>query len=291
MKIKPNVIADPWKIIIPTIEHNQISESLCSLGNGIIGQRGNFEEHFSNAHDTLLGNYVAGVYYPDRTRVGWWKNGYPRYYAKVLNATNWIGIDIYVNGNRLDLAKMKIHSFERCLDMQKAYLGRKFEAEFENGNRIKVEARRFLSTVDSEVGHIEYSITPVNFSGTLTISPYLDGDISNQDSNYNEKFWEEVYAEVLEREAYLTTKTKKTEFDVPVFDVTCGMIFDILQDGTKVTQFKELHKIRQTKYVANTVILDVKEGQKITIYKCCAILSDMKGRIGRKLQESIEEGI
>ena len=55
-----------------------------SLGNGRMGQRGNFEETYSGK--TLLGNYVAGVYFPDKTRVGWWKNGYPNYFAKVLNA-------------------------------------------------------------------------------------------------------------------------------------------------------------------------------------------------------------
>jgi maltose phosphorylase len=39
----------------------------------------------------------------DKTKVGWWKNGYPEYFAKVLNAPNWIGIDIEINGESLDL--------------------------------------------------------------------------------------------------------------------------------------------------------------------------------------------
>jgi maltose phosphorylase len=51
------------------------------------------------------GSYIAGIYYPDKTKVGWWKNGYPEYFAKVLNAPNWIGIDIEINGENLDLAK------------------------------------------------------------------------------------------------------------------------------------------------------------------------------------------
>jgi Trehalose and maltose hydrolases (possible phosphorylases) len=53
-------------------------------GNGKMGQRANFEERYSGP--SLRGNYVAGIYYPDKTRVGWWKNGYPEYFAKVLNA-------------------------------------------------------------------------------------------------------------------------------------------------------------------------------------------------------------
>ena len=58
-----------------------------------MGQRANFEEALLPAK-LYRATYVAGVYYPDKTRVGWWKNGYPEYFAKVLNAANWIGIDV-----------------------------------------------------------------------------------------------------------------------------------------------------------------------------------------------------
>jgi maltose phosphorylase len=57
-----------------------------------MGQRANFEETYSG--ETFQGSYIAGIYYPDKTKVGWWKNGYPKYFAKVLNAPNWIGIDV-----------------------------------------------------------------------------------------------------------------------------------------------------------------------------------------------------
>ena len=75
---------DEWKIIEDKFhpEFNEVTESIFSLGNGRMGQRGSFEETYSGK--TLQGNYVAGVYYPDKTRVGWWKNGYPEYFAKVL---------------------------------------------------------------------------------------------------------------------------------------------------------------------------------------------------------------
>src|SRR5512135_2365433 len=105
-------------------ELNRESESLFSIGNGYMGQRANFEERYSG--DSLPGNYIAGVYYPDKTRVGWWKNGYPEYFAKVLNAPNWIGIDITVNKKLLDLSTAKVHSFIRILNMKEGYLERCF---------------------------------------------------------------------------------------------------------------------------------------------------------------------
>ena len=77
---------DDWCIIEEGFnpDNQRSSESIFSLGNGHIGQRANFEEQYSG--DSLQGNYIAGIYYPDKTKVGWWKNGYPEYFAKVLNA-------------------------------------------------------------------------------------------------------------------------------------------------------------------------------------------------------------
>jgi maltose phosphorylase len=50
--------------------------------------------------ENFQGSYIAGIYYPDKTKVGWWKMD-TEYFAKVLNAPNWIGIDIEINGEML----------------------------------------------------------------------------------------------------------------------------------------------------------------------------------------------
>lgn len=217
---------DPWLIIEEGFEpkHHRSSESIFSLGNGTFGQRANHEEKYSGP--TLQGSYVAGVYYPDKTRVGWWKNGYPEYFAKVLNGTNWIGIDITIDGEELDLAKVEVSDFRRVLNMKEGTLTRTFVAQLNQpllGNRdggeakmIKVEVVRFCSMDDYETAAIKYSITPLNFSGDISFTPYLDGDVKNHDSNYDEKFWTEVSKSAGEGEGVLVTRTKKTEFELAV---------------------------------------------------------------------------
>jgi maltose phosphorylase len=110
---------DNWSIIEEGFDADRVksSESLFSIGNGAMGQRANFEEKYTGA--TFQGSYIAGVYYPDKTRVGWWKNGYPEYFAKVLNAPNWIGINIEINGEQLDLNTcIAIADFIRELNMK-----------------------------------------------------------------------------------------------------------------------------------------------------------------------------
>ena len=128
-----NYKVDEWKIIEETFEPQRVkgSESIFSIGNGMMGQRANFEEDYSG--EMLRGSYIAGVYYPDKTRVGWWKNGYPEYFAKVLNSANFIGIRVKVNGEPIDLSQNKVVSFSRILDMQHGLLRRSFVVELRNG--------------------------------------------------------------------------------------------------------------------------------------------------------------
>ena len=135
----------PWKIIEEGWNPDNVkkaSESIFSLGNGAMGQRANFEEHYSGP--TFQGSYVGGVYYPDKTKVGWWKNGYPEYFAKVLNAPNWIGIDLKINGVVFDLNTVKaVKAYRRELDMQNGLYTRAFTAELENGLELSLESQRF----------------------------------------------------------------------------------------------------------------------------------------------------
>ena len=164
--MKKYLRTDEWEIIEEGFDprHNRVSESVFSVGNGHMGHRANFEEDYSG--DAHQGSYVAGVYYPDKTRVGWWKNGYPEYFAKVLNAPSWIGIKVQVGEQVLDLGKTKIEGFIRVLDMKKGLLKRSFTAAFPDGKK-EVDACRFCSMADGEVGAIRYSITALNFSSIV----------------------------------------------------------------------------------------------------------------------------
>jgi maltose phosphorylase len=261
--MKNYIKADEWNIIEEGFDPNlnKISESIFSIGNGHMGQRANFEESYSG--ETLQGNYIAGVYYPDKTRVGWWKNGYPEYFAKVLNAANWIGIDITIGQEKLDLHQCKVTDFKRVLNMREGYLERSFTAELQSGKQVAVKAKRFCSIVDEEAGAIQYAITPLNFTGELSITAYIDGDIANQDSNYDEKFWEQVSSEAQEQDAYLTLITKKTAF------VVCtGSRVAAYQDGKAVdTGYTPILK---NKYVGTAFTISAKQGQETVIYKYAA---------------------
>ncbi len=247
-------------------QFNRAAESIFSIGNGKIGQRANFEEHYSG--DMLQGSYIAGVYYPDKTRVGWWKIGYPEYFAKVLNAANWIGIDVKINGEVLDLATCGIKSFRRELDMKTGLLTRTFIAELPKGNQVEVVSRRFLSMARTEVGAISYSIKSLNFEGEVTVSPFIDLDVKNEDANYNEKFWDEVSKEIMPGRGYIVGKTKKLDFHV-----CTGMRFRVELNGTDCC--KQPGIIEENKYIANECKCMLKEGDKFELFKYAVNVSSL----------------
>ncbi|WP_221390656.1 glycoside hydrolase family 65 protein [Dyadobacter sp. NIV53] len=263
--MKNYITHDEWCIVEDGFHaaNNEITESLMSLGNGRMGQRGNFEEKYSGK--TLQGNYVAGVYFPDKTRVGWWKNGYPDYFAKVLNACNWIGIDVKIGDEVLDLNTCEVEDFRRVLNMKEGVLERNATVILPDGKRLKIHSKRFCSMADDQSGAIRYSLTPLNFSDNFVVTPYLDGNIRNRDSNYDETFWDEIHKETSFSEGYLILETKKNPYGVEQFQVATGMAFDIRINDLK-TDYQSL-PVRQEKYVAGTVHLHVQEGKELVVYK------------------------
>lgn len=258
---------DEWLILEEGFNpsYNRVAESAMSLGNGHMGTRGNFEEKYSG--DFLKGTYYAGVYYTDKTKVGWWKNGYPEWFAKVLNGINFIGIEVIINGVELDLAKCKVKDFKRVLNMKHGILGRSFIAIDALGQETRVKAQRFLSMKRSEIGAISYSVKPLNYQGCIQMTPYLDGYVKNEDSNYDEVFWQEFSKKAEDPICHLTTKTTKLDFCV-----TCAMTYDVIMDDEQVICTPE--KIEKNYYVAHKIEVEVPAGSEVTLIKYVAALTN-----------------
>ena len=207
-----------WNIIIEGFNKADITkhESIFSLGNGAMGMRANFEEDYTG--DTLQGSYIGGVYYPDKTRVGWWKNGYPEYFAKVLNAPSWIGLHIKINGELLDLNTcLEVKNFRRQLNMKEGWYERSFTAMLPNQQEIQVKVLCFLSLRYDELGALRYEITPITTEATIEIESYLDSGIKNSDANWDERFWNTLEISSEDNFATILAETKKTRFKVHTF--------------------------------------------------------------------------
>lgn len=283
------LVNDEWKIIQEgfSAEENRLFESLMSSGNGRMGLRGNHEEDYSG--DTLKGTYVAGVYYPDKTRVGWWKNGYPEYFAKVLNAIDFIGIRVFVNGEAVDLASSRFTGYRRELDMKESVLRRHFIFIGTDGAEYEINTERFISYADPDLAVIKYSVKSLSRDADITLIPFLNGDVKNEDANYNEKFWDYVNSGAAKDASYVTMRTRKTNFTV-----SAAFNWKIL--GAQVQETYPVNE-RDGEYVGVKINTRIAKGSEVTLEKYVAVLSDryyeskgIENLALQKAQKALETG-
>ncbi len=284
--MKNYLIHHPWQIIEQGFHHDfhQVSESIFSLGNGRMGTRGNFEEDYSG--ETLRGSYFAGIYYPDLTRVGWWKNGYPEYFAKVLNGVNWIGVRIHVDDVTLDLATIPVTDFHRILDMENGMLIRTFDVAPASGGTLSFRFERFCSMSEPDTGAIQIKIKSNGFAGKINLEPYLDFDVHNQDANYGDQFWirrSEYQEEAL---SMVSAVTKKSGFTVSSF-----MKSVVRKNGDLINSASASNEPMKTGHFYQ---VDLKTGDDVVLNKLVVNLSSLyvvpeeQFEVGKKKMESRE---
>ncbi len=251
---------DPWKIIEENFDpaYNRVAESVMSLGNGQMGIRGNFAEKYTG--DSLAGTYLAGVYYPDKTVVGWWKIGYPEYFAKVPNATNFIGIDLSIDEERIDLAKVDFSDFSRELNMKEGYLERNFTVNLATDKHVQITEKRFLSKSENEIAVIRYSVKSLDQNIMLTLTPYLDGNVRNEDANYNDYFWNPLTQEIKEEAGFLTMETRKTNFRVAT-----AMNWQLNKANY------EVHRLEEDNWVGNKITVKATANEELILDKYIAV--------------------
>lgn len=254
---------DPWKIRTTQLdkENRRLQESLTSMGNGYMGMRGNFEESYSGDHHQ--GTYLAGIWYPDKTRVGWWKNGYPEYFGKVINAMDFIQMKLFVNDHEIDLATTAFEDFDLELDMENGLLTRSFVA-IAGGATVRFTFERFLSIVKQELAVIRLTAECLAGDAQIRVLSKLDNNVQNEDSNYEEMFWLEKERGHQMESSFLTTQTIPNDFGIEQFSVTGAMKH--VSSAIGVQQDDTLE-------VAETFTYDLKPDESMQLEKRVVILT------------------
>lgn len=254
---------DPWKIRTTQLdkENRRLQESLTSIGNGYMGMRGNFEESYSGDHHQ--GTYLAGIWYPDKTRVGWWKNGYPEYFGKVINAMDFIQMKLFVNDHEIDLATTAFEDFDLELNMENGLLTRSFVA-IAGGATVRFTFERFLSIVKQELAVIRLTAECLAGDAQIRVLSKLDNNVQNEDSNYEEMFWLEKERGHQMESSFLTTQTIPNDFGIEQFSVTGAMKH--VSSAVGVQQDDTLE-------VAETFTYDLKPDESMQLEKRVVILT------------------
>lgn len=242
-------------------EQHRLLESLFSLGNGYMGHRGSFEEHYSG--DARRSGFLAGVHTYGPTPRSVWKTGYPDQQAYLAQAPTWIGLDIELDGESLDLALCQVLQFERTLDFQHGILSRICTVELPSGRQVQLSTQRFCSLVTPQVGAVQVRLTPLNFSGTINVSTTLNANISPLETTWGSAPWAEISNKIRRTQAYLTLETKSS-----TRTLAAGMKFSIWQGGQPLEY--NSFRIQREREAGLSVDLRCQRGQELVFEKMAA---------------------
>ncbi len=153
----------------------QLREALATLGNGVFATRGAAEEARAGGPH-YPGTYVAGGYDRLESEVeGRWVEN-----EDLVNWPNWLPLCYRVEGEEwFDLGSVAIEEYEQTLDLRRGILERTVEFRDRADRRSRLVSRRFVSMADPHVAAIEWTLTPIDWSGRIEICSELDGRVTN----------------------------------------------------------------------------------------------------------------
>ena len=197
---------DPWKVIEEGFDpaYSRVSESVFSLANENMGVRGCFDE--GGSVDSLRGAYTNGVY--DKEPIG-------RSYRGIIDETHfmipsaeWLKTDIVLDGEALDLGRVRFRDFRRELNMREGTLTRSFVWQTASGKELRLTFLRFLDMVHRERAYQRITLEALNFSGAAEFTSSLSFDVIHE--GYGKCYWQDTRTEAEAGKMLLQSRTTRS---------------------------------------------------------------------------------
>lgn len=154
----PHYPIEPWRVreqgFNPATAGQ--SETVFALANGRLGLRGNLEEEAGNA---VHGTYLNGFHEEAPIIYGEDAHGFARNHQVILNLADGKRIQLFLDGEPLDLATGEVEYHERALDLRTGILSRRLRWRSPGGRRVEVSTRRLVSFSRPAVAMLDYRVT------------------------------------------------------------------------------------------------------------------------------------
>jgi len=188
MYINKFTIDPNWCVIEDTFDVSRVrhNESVMALGTGFLTIRSSFDEGFSDdeqniSYDRLAMNVSLEVVPCKKSR---WGNFIPLVQGKhpfwnvgVINLPYLLGMEVYADGEKLDMETGKISDYKRWLDMQRATLYRTFVWETTSGKKLNLLFRRYMNPDYKFVCVQDLKIQSLSGNVDVVFKSYVDNDV------------------------------------------------------------------------------------------------------------------
>lgn len=214
---------DPWKVIETGFDpsYSRVSESVFSLANETMGVRGFFDEGYGG--DSLRGCYTNGVF--DIDNIGRSYRGIIDHTHFMIPSADWLLTGIALDGEKLDLNRVKFRDFRRELDMRAGTLTRSFVWQTESGKELRLVFLRFLDMRRRERAYQRITFEALNFDGTVSLSSGVTFDVVHE--GYKKCFWQETQTEAADGRLMAMSRTTASGQEVfagAIVDLPCSSV-------------------------------------------------------------------
>ncbi len=257
---------DPWKIIEEGFDpaYSRVSESVFSLANETMGVRGCFDE--GGSAPSLRGAYINGVY--DIEPLNRSYRGIVDKTHFMIPAADWLMTGISLDGERLDLGRVRFRDFKREMDMRSGVLTRSFVWQTASGKELRLSFLRFVDMTHRERAYQRITMEPLNFSGEAVFSAGLSFDVLHE--GYQKCFWQCARSEARENRLLLQGRTTLSGQEVFA--------------GAKVDLPVNAQMETKDKTVSLSAVLPLEKGRETRVDKRAVLL--FNGQTGETLWQS-----
>ncbi len=270
-----------------------LREALCTTGNGYFCTRGAGTDSGTQPHQAA----AAHVHYPGTYLAG----GYNRAVTRVadrdvenedlVNLPNWLPLTVAIEGGpwfRIDAAT--ISDYRLDLDLRDGVLSRRFHFTDDAGRTTRWAERRFVSMDNHHLAGLEVTLTPVDWSGRMSLYSGIDGSVIN-DGVARYRDLEGKHLEVLEtafpeesctpgggRLTTLRARTTQSRLEIALATRTA------LRDVAPA----KVSTVEAGGEVGLVLDIDAQEGTPVTVEKIAALHTSRDRAISEPLLESIK---
>ncbi|GAW98576.1 glycoside hydrolase family 65 protein [Secundilactobacillus mixtipabuli] len=197
-------------------KRNYGQEAMLTIGNGYFGLRGAYVEAHAD-EDNYPGTYVAGVYNQLTTKI----NDHDVTNEDLVNLPNAQFMTFGVDGQPpFKINPKDIQDIYRSLDLKHGVLRTAMHVQLSTGHDLSIVTTKVANMKNWHDYAIQYSITPLNFSGTLQIYSEIDGTVINGNVDRYQDF-DQHHLQITgmssrENEIYMTGETKNSHIQFVV---------------------------------------------------------------------------
>ena len=173
------------------------------------------EEIPANLDENYPGTYIAGLYNCLESKIG----GRTVSNEDFVNSPNWLPLTFRIgSADWFVPGEENILEFHRKLDLKTGLLSKIMLVCDGEGKKTRIQSSRLVSMADPNLAAIQYKITPLNYTGTISIRSELDGTVTNlgvkRYKELNARHLTAIHEEGDGKFSYLSVETNQSKIQI-----------------------------------------------------------------------------